>query len=90
VGRDRFVEVFVKADVDICAARDPKGLYRRARSGDLPAFTGLSAPYEAPQAPALVVDTEQLDLPEAVRRLTSYVIDRFSLGSAAAVSREAS
>lgn len=89
-GHDRFVEVFVKAGVEACAARDPKGLYGRARRGDLAGFTGVSAPYEAPQAPALVVDTEQLSLPEATRRLAAYVINRFSLDSTAAIPREAS
>lgn len=90
IGRERFAEIFVKARVEACAARDPKGLYRRARSGELPAFTGVSAPYEVPEAPALVVDTERLSLPEASRRLAAYVVGRFGLEPAAAVPREAS
>jgi bifunctional enzyme CysN/CysC len=89
VGSDRFAEVFVKADVEACAARDPKGLYRRAHAGDLPAFTGVSAPYEAPETPALEIDTERLSLPEASQRLVAYVVDRFGFETTPAVRREA-
>ena len=58
-----FLEVYVRASVDECARRDPKGLYERARAGELADFTGVSAPYEEPVAPELVLDTE-LDEPE--------------------------
>jgi adenylylsulfate kinase len=53
-----FVEVYVRASVDECARRDPKGLYMRALAGELPDFTGVSAPYEEPVAPDLEIDTE--------------------------------
>ena len=53
-----FVEVYVRASVDECERRDPKGLYVRARAGDLPDFTGVTAPYEEPVAPDLRLDTE--------------------------------
>jgi bifunctional enzyme CysN/CysC len=89
-GSGRFAEIFVKAGVDACAARDPKGLYRRAHAGDLPAFTGVSAPYEAPETPALEVDTERLSLSEASRNLVAYVIDRFGFETDPAIHREAS
>jgi len=59
-----FVEVYVRASVDECARRDPKGLYQRALSGELPDFTGVSAPYEEPVAPDLELDTE-LEEPQA-------------------------
>ena len=59
-----FVEVYVRASVDECARRDPKGLYERALSGELPDFTGVSAPYEEPVAPDLELDTE-LEEPQA-------------------------
>ena len=58
-----FLEVHVRASVDECARRDPKGLYARALAGELADFTGVSAPYEEPVAPELVLDTE-LDEPE--------------------------
>ncbi|WP_116135859.1 adenylyl-sulfate kinase [Trinickia diaoshuihuensis] len=60
IGEACFVEVYVSTSPQVCEARDPKGLYRKARSGRLPQFTGVSAPYEAPLAPALTLDTAQL------------------------------
>jgi adenylylsulfate kinase len=54
---DRFLETWLTADVAACEARDPKGLYAKARSGDIREFTGVSAPYEVPENPALVLDT---------------------------------
>ncbi|MBI5505116.1 MAG: adenylyl-sulfate kinase [Deltaproteobacteria bacterium] len=52
-----FIEVYVKCDLDECEKRDPKGLYKKARAGEIPEFTGISAPYEAPDNAELVVDT---------------------------------
>jgi adenylylsulfate kinase len=52
-----FVEVFVKAPLEVCESRDPKGLYRRARAGEIKGFTGIDDPYEEPSAPELVVDS---------------------------------
>jgi adenylyl-sulfate kinase len=60
----RFVEIHVRASVDACARRDVKGLYRRAMTGEIADFTGVSAPYEEPLSPELVVDTE-IDPPRA-------------------------
>ena len=57
VGEDRFLEVFVDAPLATCEERDPKGLYVKARAGEIPEFTGLTAPYEEPPNPALVVNT---------------------------------
>lgn len=57
VGASRFAEIHLAASLAECEARDPKGLYRRARSGDLPGFTGVSAPYEAPVSPTLALPT---------------------------------
>lgn len=64
----RFVEVHVATPLPVAEARDPKGLYRRARQGLLPGFTGIDSPYEAPDAAELVIDTEQLS-PEAAAQL---------------------
>lgn len=58
VGDDRFVEVFTRASLDACEERDPKGLYKKARAGEISDFTGIDAPYEAPEQPEVVVDTE--------------------------------
>jgi len=67
VGEARFAEVHLAAPLAACEARDPKGLYRKARAGLLPGFTGVDAPYEPPSAPALAIDTSVLSIDESVR-----------------------
>nr|WP_244479667.1 adenylyl-sulfate kinase [Methylobacterium sp. Leaf111] len=67
-----FLEVFVSAPLSLCEARDPKGLYRRARRGEIPNFTGISAPYEPPADPDLTVITEDQTIAESA----SHLIDR--------------
>ncbi len=62
----KFIEVYVKADVATCEARDPKGLYKKARAGQIPEFTGISAPYEEPEHPEITVDTAALSVEEGV------------------------
>jgi adenylyl-sulfate kinase len=64
-----FIEVFIDAPVEICEQRDPKGLYRKARSGELAQFTGIDAPYEAPEKPEMVLRTHEHTLAEEVDRL---------------------
>jgi adenylyl-sulfate kinase len=78
---DRFVEVAVRASVDECERRDVKGLYERARTGQLQAFTGVSDPYEEPLSPELVLETESESPEESARKLVEYVERRLS-GSA--------
>jgi bifunctional enzyme CysN/CysC len=73
VAPELFHEIHVKADLATCERRDPKGLYRKARAGQIPEFTGISAPYEAPAAPELVVDTAQNGLEACLERLSAYV-----------------
>ena len=68
-----FVEVHVAADVATCEGRDPKGLYKKARAGQIPEFTGISAPYEAPEKPELLLDTGAQTLEESVRTLLGYL-----------------
>ena len=69
VGAERFIEVFVDTPLAVCEARDVKGLYRRARAGEIPAFTGISAPYEAPEKPEVRIDASTLSVDEAVDRI---------------------
>ncbi|MDH3231890.1 MAG: adenylyl-sulfate kinase [Alphaproteobacteria bacterium] len=76
---ERFREVHIKADIATCEERDPKGLYKRARAGEIPEFTGISAPYEAPDDPELVVDTAAHSVDEAVGALIDYVEREFEL-----------
>ena len=64
-----FVEVFVKAPLEVCEGRDPKGLYKRALAGELPSFTGVSDPYEAPEAPELALSTEGVTVERCVERV---------------------
>ncbi|MDP7540715.1 MAG: adenylyl-sulfate kinase, partial [Alphaproteobacteria bacterium] len=78
VGEGAFQEVFVKADLATCEDRDPKGLYARARAGEIAEFTGVSAPYEAPDAPDLVVDTAAGDISACVAVLLEHVDHTFS------------
>ena len=73
-----FHEVFVKAPLELCEERDPKGLYRRARAGDILEFTGISAPYEAPELQELVIDTGAQSVEQSVAALVSYIENNFS------------
>ena len=69
--------VFIDADVATCEARDPKGLYRRARAGDIKEFTGVSAPYEEPTNPDISVDTSGRGIEECLDELVEYVTENF-------------
>ena len=75
---DGFHEIFIKADVATCESRDPKGLYKRARAGEIAEFTGVSAPYEEPADPELVVDTSGRDVEPCLDELVAYVKNNFS------------
>lgn len=73
-----FTEIHVDASVDLCERRDVKGLYARARSGEIPDFSGISAPYEVPEAPELRIDSERA-LDECVAEIVSYLRPRIGL-----------
>lgn len=66
ISGDSFVEVYAKCALDICEERDPKGLYKKARAGEIPEFTGISAPYEEPENAEIVVDTGENSLDDCV------------------------
>lgn len=70
---DRFHEIYVKADLETCENRDPKGLYKKARSGEIKEFTGIDAPYETPENPELVVDTQLHDIEACVAQIVNYI-----------------
>ncbi len=80
---DLFHEIYVAAPLAVCEARDTKGLYRKARAGEIAEFTGVSAPYEPPTAPELVLDTGQQTVEQSLARLVSYVEGHFVLDGAA-------
>ena len=71
-----FVEIHVKADVETCASRDPKGLYEKAKKGEIKNFTGVSAPYEEPEDPELVIDTAELSVEESVEKVLNYILEK--------------
>jgi bifunctional enzyme CysN/CysC len=68
-----FVEVFVSTPLEVCEQRDPKGLYAKARGGQLEHFTGISSPYEAPEAAEIVIDSSKLSVPECVDQVIRYL-----------------
>src|SRR5216683_1422003 len=80
---DLFHEVYIAAPLAVCEARDAKGLYRKARAGEIAEFTGVSAPYEAPPAPELVLDTGQQTVEQSLARLVAYVDGNFALSAKA-------
>ena len=73
---DDFVEVWVDAALDVCEARDPKGLYEKARAGQIPEFTGISSPYEPPEQPDLRIDTGEQSLQESVAAVRELMARR--------------
>jgi len=76
IGKERFVEVFCRCSLDSCEHRDVKGLYRKARAGEIKEFTGISSPYEAPDCPDLLLDTEKdgvdVNVNKVIRLLTDH------------------
>ena len=79
IAGDIFHEVFIEADLEICENRDPKGLYVKARNGEISDFTGISAPYEKPKNPELVIDTGEQGIGESTTKLLSYIDEKFSI-----------
>lgn len=68
-----FIEVYIKCDLATAESRDPKGLYAKARAGEIPHFTGISSPYEEPQTPELTIDTSQNTLEECATQIIQYL-----------------
>jgi len=68
-----FIEVFVDIPVEVAEQRDPKGLYKKARAGEIKEFTGISAPYEAPENPEIHIRTDKVSVEEAVAQITEYL-----------------
>ena len=76
MGEDDFVEVHVAASLETCEGRDVKGLYKKARAGEIPEFTGISAPYEAPEKPELLIDTNGQTVDQSVEELLAYLSEK--------------
>ncbi|HJN64182.1 MAG TPA: adenylyl-sulfate kinase [Flavobacteriales bacterium] len=74
IGNEDFIEVFVSADLSVCEERDPKGLYKKARAGEIKGFTGIDAPYEEPINPELVVETDKYNIKECAQIVIEYLV----------------
>ncbi|OMF16845.1 adenylyl-sulfate kinase [Paenibacillus amylolyticus] len=70
---DDFIEIYVHCSIEECERRDPKGLYKKARNGDIPHFTGISAPYDVPKSPSFIIDTEQWSIEDAVQEIVQHL-----------------
>ncbi len=74
IGEDNFIEVFVNTPIEICEKRDVKGLYKKARAGEIKDFTGIDAPFEAPTNPAIVVKTDEMAIEESANQILEYIL----------------
>jgi adenylylsulfate kinase len=72
-GDKEFIEVFCRCDLTVCEERDSRGLYRKARAGEIPEFTGISAPYEEPEDPEIVLHTDREPVDESVQRVIAFL-----------------
>jgi adenylylsulfate kinase len=79
VGKENFIEIFVNTSLEECERRDVKGLYAKARKGEIPNFTGISSPYEAPENPSLEINTENISVEKAVEIIIEYLKSKISL-----------
>lgn len=76
IGKEDFMEIYVSTPIEECECRDVKGLYAKARKGEIKNFTGISAPFEAPEHPALSLDTSKLSVEESVNKLLDLILPR--------------
>ncbi len=76
---DEFIEVYVKCSLQECELRDPKGLYKKARKGEIKQFTGIDQPYEEPENPEIMINTNELSIEECVKVITSYLYETVHL-----------
>ena len=81
IGEEDFMEVFIATPLEECEKRDVKGLYAKARKGEIKEFTGISAPFEEPEDPAVRIDTSRLSLEESVRQIAAAVMPRIRTGA---------
>jgi adenylylsulfate kinase len=79
IGQVDFIEVYINAPFEVCAERDVKGLYKKALAGEIKNFTGLDAPFEAPEAPAIEIKTHEEDIETSVQRIFDYLLSRIQL-----------
>lgn len=78
IGEDDFLEIYVSTPIEVCEQRDVKGLYKKARKGEIKNFTGISSVFEEPESPALIIDTSKYTVEESVEKLLGLVLDKVS------------
>ena len=76
IGEDNFFEIYVSTSLEECERRDVKGLYKKARNGEIPNFTGISSEYEVPDNPAISIDTEKMSVDEACDMVLELIKDK--------------
>ncbi|MAZ01380.1 MAG: adenylyl-sulfate kinase [Flavobacteriales bacterium] len=76
IGGGDFIEIFVSADLSVCEERDPKGLYKKARLGEIKNFTGIDAPYEEPVNPDLIIRTDKHTIEECATQVVEYMLEK--------------
>ncbi|MFN3976892.1 MAG: adenylyl-sulfate kinase [Aquificaceae bacterium] len=76
IGEEDFIEIYCRCPVEVCEARDPKGMYKKAKLGEIKEFTGISSPYEEPENPDLILDTHLLSVEEAVEKVIGLIRDK--------------
>ena len=75
ISTDDFIEIFISADLSVCELRDTKGLYKKARAGEIKGFTGIDAPYEVPLNPELIVETDKNDIETCAQIVVDYLVE---------------
>ncbi|MFB7140283.1 adenylyl-sulfate kinase [Gottfriedia sp. NPDC056225] len=80
VAQDEFIEVYVECSVETCESRDPKGLYKKAKNGEIQNFTGISSPYEAPLNPEITLNTDKLSVQECVETVLQFLKSKNYIG----------
>ncbi len=79
VGRNEYIEVFINCPVEICEQRDPKGLYKKARAGEISDFTGISAPFDVPESPDIEIRSDQMNIGEAAEKIVRLIKPKIEL-----------
>lgn len=85
IGEDDFIEIFCRSSVEVCEARDVKGLYKKAREGSIREFTGISSPYEVPGNPELTIDTETASIDDGVLQIVEYLKQMLALNPSGSI-----
>ena len=76
IGEDNFIEVYINASIETCEDRDIKGLYKKARAGEIKDFTGISAPFEAPENPDIEINTSKFSIDDSVQKVLDYILPK--------------